>query len=163
PQFPVGTQHWFTGDGMVHAFTLSDGRASYRNAWVRTAKWKAERRVGRLLVSGYTSRPGPDADFADEGAANTNVVWHAGRLLALEEGHLPIELDPATLATRGVRDFDGRLHGPFTAHPKADPVTGELVFFGYSADGELTRGMSYGTIDAIGRVTRFQHFKAPYC
>ena len=57
PQFPMAAQHWFTGDGMVHAFSLSDGRASYRNAWVRTAKWEAERRAGRPLVSGYTSRP----------------------------------------------------------------------------------------------------------
>lgn len=163
PQFPVATQHWFTGDGMVHAFTLSDGRASYRNAWVRTAKWQAERQAGRPLVSGYSSRPGPQGRFADEGVANTNVVWHAGRLLALEEGHLPIELDPATLATRGVQDFGGRLCGPFTAHPKVDPVTGELIFFGFSVDGLLTPGMRYGTIDAAGQVTRFEHFDAPYC
>ena len=114
-------------------------------------------------MSGYTSRPGPDGGFADEGVANTNVVWHAGRLLALEEGHLPIELDPATLATRGVQDFGGSLRGPFTAHPKADPITGELIFFGFSVDGELTRGMRYGAIDAAGRVTRFEHFEAPYC
>ena len=163
PQFPAATQHWFTGDGMVHAFTLADGRASYRNAWVQTAKWTAERRAGRNLVAGYTSRPGPEGGFADEGAANTNVVWHAGRLLALEEGHLPIELDPATLATRGVQDFGGRLHGPFTAHPKADPITGELIFFGFSVDGELSPGMHYGTLNAAGRVTRFEHFEAPYC
>src|SRR3954470_9096502 len=73
PQFPVASQHWFTGDGMVHAFTLSEGRASYRNAWVRTAKWQAERRAGRPLVSGYSSHPGPDESFADEGVANTNA------------------------------------------------------------------------------------------
>jgi len=163
PQFPTASQHWFTGDGMVHAFTLSGGRASYRNAWVRTAKWKAEQRAGRPLVSGYSSHPGPEGGFADEGVANTNVVWHAGRLLALEEGHLPIELDPATLATRGVQDFGGRLHGPFTAHPKADPITGELIFFGFSVDGQLTPGMRYGAINAAGRVTRFEHFEAPYC
>ena len=148
---------------MVHAFTLSDGRASYRNAWVRTAKWKAEHRAGRALVSGYTSQPSREGDFVDEGVANTNVIWHANRLLALEEGHLPIELDPASLETRGVQDFGGRLCGPFTAHPKADPITGELVFFGFSVDGELTPGMRFGTMDAGGRVTRFEHFDAPFC
>ena len=163
PQFPVAAQHWFTGDGMVHAFHLADGRASYRNAWVRTAKWEAERTAGHPLVLGYTSRPGSEGAFADEGVANTNVVWHAGRLLALEEGHLPIEIDPATLATRGVQDFAGGLRGPFTAHPKTDPMTGELVFFGSSVDGELSRGMRFGTLDAAGRVTRFEHFEAPYC
>lgn len=145
--------HWFHGDGMLHAFTLQDGRASYRNRWVRTAKWQAERAAGHPLVSA----------FADEGAANTNAVWHAGRLLALEEGHLPIEIDPATLATRGVQSFGGRLEGPFTAHPKTDPVTGELVFFGFSAGGELSADMTFGTIGADGRVRRFERFQAPYC
>lgn len=163
PQFPEAAQHWFAGDGMVHAFSLSDGHASYRNAWVQTAKWKAERRAGHPLVSGYTARPGPGGSFADEGAANTNVIWHAERLLALEEGHLPIELDRATLATRGAQNLGGDLRGPFTAHPKVDPITGELVFFGFSVDGELTQGMNFGMLDRVGRVARFEHFEAPYC
>jgi carotenoid cleavage dioxygenase-like enzyme len=162
PQFapPDGAQHhWFLGDGMIHAFTISDGRTSYRNRWVRTAKWQAENAAGQALVSGFGASN--DA-FADEGLANTNVVWHAGRLLALEERHLPIELDPATLATRGVQSLGGGLQGPFTAHPKTDPVTGELTFFGYAADGDLSTGMTYGTIGADGRVTRFERFQAPY-
>ena len=96
------------------------------------------------------------------GVANTNIVWHAGRLLALEEAHLPFEVDPATLATRGVQNFGGALEGPFTAHPKIDPITGELIFFGYSARGPLTPGMTYGTIDADGRVGRVEQFEAPY-
>jgi len=165
PQFaPLdpSQHHWFSGDGMIHAFTLNDGRASYRNRWVRTAKWQAESTAGRALTSGHISSPGADYAFADEGVANTNAVWHAGRLLALEEGHLPIELDPATLATRGVQSFSGALEGPFTAHPKIDPITGELVFFGYSVGGPLTAGMSYGTIGADGRVKRVEHFDAPY-
>jgi carotenoid cleavage dioxygenase len=155
--------HWFTGDGMLHAFTLQNGRASYRNRWVRTGKFEAEAVAGRPLTSGYSSAPGADGDFPDEGVANTNVIWHAGRLLALEEGHLPIELDPAALATRGVQRFAGNLQGPFTAHPKIDPLTGELCFFGCSADGPLTAGMTFGTIGADGRVTRFERFQAPYC
>jgi carotenoid cleavage dioxygenase len=115
------------------------------------------------LISGYSVSPGPDGGFADEGVANTNAIWHAGRLLALEEGHLPIEVDPATLKTRGVQSFAGRLTGPFTAHPKIDPLTGELVFFGYSGNGELSAEMTFGTMGADGRVRRFEHFQAPYC
>jgi carotenoid cleavage dioxygenase-like enzyme len=161
PQFP-SQHHWFSGDGMVHAFTLRDGQASYRNRWVGTAKFQAEGAAGRALISGYSTSPGPDGAFADEGAANTNVVWHAGRLLALEEGHLPIELDPATLATRGVQNFGGAVEGPFTAHPKIDPITGELVFFGYATEGKLSAGMTYGTIGADGCVKRFERFQAPY-
>jgi len=166
PQFtPLDpmSNHWFSGDGMLHGFTLQDGRASYRNRWIRTAKWEAERAAGRSLISGYSVAPGPDADFADEGVANTNVISHAGRLLALEEGHPPIEIDPATLATRGPRFFGGRLDGPFTAHPKIDPLTGELVFFGFAAAGPLSAEISFGTIGADGHVKRFERFQAPYC
>ncbi len=155
--------HWFSGDGMLHAFTLQNGRAAYRNRWVRTAKWRAECDAGRPLISGYSVSPGPDCSFADEGVANTNVIWHGNRLLALEEGHLPIEIDPATLATRGVQSFANRLEGPFTAHPKVDPLTGELIFFGFSTDGPLSAGMTFGTADAGGVVRRFEHFQAPWC
>jgi carotenoid cleavage dioxygenase len=161
--------HWFLGDGMIHAFSLHNGRASYRNRWVRTDKWMAENAGGRAQPSGpfgptlAAGRPIPNNSVANTGVANTNIVWHAGRLLALEEAHLPFEIDPATLATRGVQNFDGAVQGRFTAHPKIDPVTGELVFFGYSATGPLTPGMSYGTIGSDGRVTRFERFEAPYC
>ena len=54
-----------------------------------------------------------------------------GRLLALWEGGPPYELEPSTLDTIGVYDFNGKLQGAMTAHPKVDPETGELLFFGY--------------------------------
>jgi carotenoid cleavage dioxygenase len=98
----------------------------------------------------------------DSGVANTNIVWHGGRLLALEEGHLPTEIDPATLATRGYCNYDSRIAGPFTAHPKVDPVTGEMMFFGYNAKGPFSSALSYGVVDSGGRVSRFEHFDTPY-
>jgi carotenoid cleavage dioxygenase len=61
-----------------------------------------------------------------------------------------------------VQNLGSTLQGPFTAHPKIDPKTGELVFFGYSASGMLSRGMTYGTIGADGAVSRFERFEAPY-
>ena len=152
--------HWFLGDGMVHAFTLRNGRASYRNRWVRTGKFLAEAAAGRALGSVF--EPPPEG-FADDGLANTSILWHSGRLLALEEGHLPIELDRHSLATRGAVNFRGGVEGPFTAHPKIDPETGELVFFGYSSGGPLVPRMTYGTLDRAGHVTRFEAFEAPYC
>ena len=63
--------------------------------------------------------------------ANTHVVRHAGRILALLEACGPTEIG-TDLSTVGEYDFAGRLQGPMTAHPKIDPVTGELVFFGAS-------------------------------
>ena len=164
PQFDSPGAHWFVGDGMLHAFHLENGRASYRNRWVRTAKWQAEHDAGRALFGGFGQRlPGaPASTPTDSGVANTNIVFHGGRLLALEEGHLPTEIEPGTLATRGSLNYDGRIAGPFTAHPKIDPATGEMMFFGYNAGGPFSPLLSFGSIDAAGVVKKFDRFEAPY-
>lgn len=165
PQFDVPGTHWFVGDGMLHAFHLEDGRASYRNRWVRTPKWLAEHDAGRAIFAGFGPRklPGaPQTACNDSGVANTNILFHGGRLLALEEGHLPTEIEPGTLKTLGYCDYDRRIAGPFTAHPKIDPVTGEMIFFGYNASGPFSSTLSFGVIDASGRASRFEHFDAPY-
>ena len=164
PQFEAPGAHWFVGDGMLHAFHLENGRASYRNRWVRTPKWQAEHDAGRALFGGF-GRKLPDAPASitqDGGVANTNIIFHAGRLLALEEGHLPTEIEPGTLKTRGYCDYGGGIAGPFTAHPKIDPVTGEMVFFGYNAGGTPDPALSFGSVNASGAVTRFDRFEAPY-
>ena len=165
PQFDVPGAHWFVGDGMLHAFHLEEGRASYRNRWVRTPKWLAEHDAGRAIFAGFGPiklRDAPQTSCNDSGVANTNIISHAGRLLALEEGHLPTEIDPATLTTRGYCNYDSRIAGPFTAHPKVDPVTGEMMFFGYNAKGPFSSALSYGVVDSGGRVSRFEHFDTPY-
>ena len=167
PQFDTPDAHWFVGDGMLHAFTLDNGKASYRNRWVRTPKFLAEHDAGRAIWSGkgFGGQKLPDAPpttVTDAGVANTNVIWHAGKLLALEEAHLPTEIDPKTLETRGYVDYARGIAGPVTAHPKIDPVTGELIFFGYNATGPFSKGMTYGAIAASGVVNRFERFEAPY-
>jgi carotenoid cleavage dioxygenase-like enzyme len=163
PQFSSPGAHWFVGDGMLHAFHLENGRASYRNRWVRTPKWLAEHDAGRALFGGFGRKlADTPAAATDGGVANTNIVFHGGRLLALEEGHLPTEIEPGTLATRGYCDYGGAIKAPFTAHPKIDPATGEMVFFGYNAAGPLTPTLSFGSVNAAGKVTRFERFEAPY-
>ncbi len=164
PQFePVEPYHWFTGDGMVHAITLGDGRASYRNRWVRTPKFLAEAGAGRPLFAGFGRPLTEAAARLDTGVANTHVMSHAGRLLALEEAHRPTRLDPDDLSTLCYEDFGGALPGRFTAHPKRDPTTGQLVFFSYSANGPFSAGMCWGTIEPDGVVSRREMFDAPYC
>ena len=149
---------------MLHAFHIENGRASYRNRWVRTPKWLAEHDAGRALFGGFGRRLGnvPEGTTQDSGVANTNIVFHAGRLLALEEGHMPTEIEPGTLATRGYQTYRDAIAGPFTAHPKLDPVTGEMVFFGYNAGGPFTPKVSYGVVGANGEVSQFERFDAPY-
>jgi carotenoid cleavage dioxygenase-like enzyme len=104
----------------------------------------------------------PPSTTNDGGVANTNIIFHAGRLLALEEGHLPTEIEPGTLGRLGYCDYQSAIQGPFTAHPKIDPKTGELVFFGYNAAGPLTPDLSFGSVNSSGVVTRFDRFEAPY-
>jgi carotenoid cleavage oxygenase len=105
---------------MVHGLRLRDGRAEwYRNRYVRNPETAAAlgeepHRSGAL--------PHGDMDFS----ANTNVIGHAGRTLAIvEAGSRPYELT-YDLDTVGICDFDGTLQNGYTAHPKLDPVTGEL-------------------------------------
>ena len=81
PQFDAPGAHWFLGDGMLHAFHLENGRASYRNRWVRTPKWLAEHDAGRAIFGGFGGRKLPDApatSCTDTGVANTNIIFHGG-------------------------------------------------------------------------------------
>jgi carotenoid cleavage dioxygenase len=116
--------HWFLGDGMVHGVALADGEARwYRNRWVRTRPFLEGDDAARLVA--------PDGSVDRTVAkANTHVIAHAGRILALVESSYPTELTPE-LDTVGIHDFGGRLRTAMTAHPKCCPVTGELHFFGY--------------------------------
>ncbi|MCW2796910.1 carotenoid oxygenase family protein [Nocardioides sp.] len=139
---PGQDYHWFLGDGMVHGVRIGDGRAQwYRNRWVRSGA------VADALGEPRRGTPGPN-DFA----ANTNVIEHAGRTLALvEAGSPPYELTH-DLDTVGPCDFDGTLRGGYTAHPHEDPDTGELHAISYS----WTRGnrLDYSVLDTDGRVRR---------
>ena len=138
------SDHWFFGDGMIHAVDLRDGKASYRNRYVRTAQW--DKGGGPLSM-----------DPADS-PANTNVVRHAGRIWALEEAHGMYEIDH-DLDTLGLDTFDGAIVGAFTAHPKICPVTGEMLAFGYNVVGpELLR---YYRFDAVGALVQSEPITLP--
>lgn len=161
---PRDEYHMFSGDGMVHAFHFDADRVSYRNRWVRTAKLERERAAGEALFGtfGNPATSAPEVRGLPYNVANTNVIWHGGRLLALEEFNPPFELECHTLASRGTCDFGGRVRGPFTAHPKIDPVTGEMHAFGYGVDGPGSTRMAYYVIDAAGELTREVRFDAPF-
>jgi carotenoid cleavage dioxygenase-like enzyme len=157
-------RHWFAGHGMVHRLAIADGRVSYANRWVRTQRWLNERAGGAANIASNgdgLSRTTPRQE-PEDGVANTNVLAHAGRLLALEELHLPIELDGRTLGTKGAWNAEGALSGAFTAHPKLDPRTGELLFFSYGGADGLGAQMTAGSLDRHGRLASLTQFKAPY-
>jgi carotenoid cleavage dioxygenase len=119
--------HWFGGDGMLHAIELGAGEAHYRNRWVRTD-------VAASLLHESVLAGQPAEVNAVPSRAQTSIARHAGRTLALYEISLPTECN-AALETTGRYDFKGALRSPMTAHPKIDPVTGEMLFFGYDIFG----------------------------
>ncbi|MDJ0601918.1 MAG: carotenoid oxygenase family protein [Crocosphaera sp.] len=134
PQFsPIGNYHWFDGDGMIHGVEIEDGKASYRNRFVQTRSYKLEKEANKPLWTGLLEPPQMDNPYGpSKNTANTALVYHADRLLALWEGGEPHALTVPELNTLGSHNFDNKLISPFTAHPKIDPITGEMMFFGYS-------------------------------
>ncbi len=166
PQFPPrGNYNPLNGDGMVHAFHLHDGAVSYRNRWVRTEQWRLENRAGRALfgTSGIpTDSDSSVAGMRTDGVANTNLVWHANKLLALEEGHGPIEIDPVSLETIGRWSFDNKLGRNMTAHPKIDRDSGEMVFFANFPTGRVNGDIEFYFANASGELVRSQMIKGPF-
>lgn len=154
---PPGRYHWFDGDGMIHAIRLEDGRASYRNRWVASAGLAEERAAGHAFYPGIFGLEASETPII-KNTANTNIVWHAGKLLALMEAALPTQLRPDTLETLGEYDFRGRLGGAMTAHPKLDPETGEMLFFGYGPFPYL----QYYAADRGGALVRHEVIDLPW-
>jgi 8'-apo-carotenoid 13,14-cleaving dioxygenase len=136
------TYHWFLGDGMVHGIALGEGKA----------KWFRNRYVGSDSVAANLGRPITGPNFNDSpSGANTNVGGFAGTTWAMvEAGGAPVELT-YELETVARNDFFGTLPGPFSAHPKVDPATGEMHAVGY-AWGKWFDHTQYVVVGTDGRV-----------
>ena len=132
--------HPFDGDGMICAISFCSDRVHFRNRFVKTPEYLAEQQAGEILYRSVfgTQREGGFwnnwFDFSFKNPANTNVVYQGDKLLALWEADSPYRLDPVTLETLGKEQFGGTLKEgqAFTAHPRIDPETGDLLAFGVS-------------------------------
>jgi all-trans-8'-apo-beta-carotenal 15,15'-oxygenase len=122
-------QHPFDGDGMISSITFKNGRAHYRNRFVRTEGYVKEQAAGKILYRGVfgTQKPGGwlanAFDFRIKNIANTSIIYWGGKLLSLWEAAEPHRLDPKTLETMGIDYLDGILEpgDAFAAHPWIDP------------------------------------------
>jgi carotenoid cleavage dioxygenase-like enzyme len=166
-QYPPSHENdiYINGDGMVTMVRIRGGHADLRTRFVRTERFTRERAARRSLFGAYRNPFTDDPSVAgiDDGNSNTAIVWHHGKLLALKEAARPYELDPNTLETKGIYDFHGQLTGrTFTAHPKVDPVTGQLIAFAYNSSGRPDKDIILFDISPIGTITREQRFEAPY-
>jgi carotenoid cleavage dioxygenase len=164
PKFaPQGHYHWFDGDGMLHALQIREGKATYRNRWIRTKQFLEEEANGRVPWEGamgnWLRNKNDGGRLPLKDTANTAVGFHDGKLLAgwYFCGDL-YNIDPVTLETRGVEDFNGTMKSKAMAHVKVDEVKNEMVFFDYGPEPPY---MTYGVVNGTGTVKHFAEIELP--
>jgi carotenoid cleavage dioxygenase-like enzyme len=156
-------------DGYISMFRFTNGVVNYKGRYVKTKRYEADRAANRQLYGYYRNPYTDDPSIRDPSkpnlrtVSNTSPIVHAGKLFTLKEDGLPHQIDPNTLDTIGPYDFEGAWKSQtFTAHPKIDPVTGEMVAFGYEATGLATDDLFVYTMDKAGKVKHEIRIKVPY-
>ncbi len=153
--FSEAAYHTFDGDGMIHAMEFGGGKVRYRNRFIQNEGFKLEQAHGDWLYKGMNSLMDPTPSALPQGApgaknlANTAFAFHNDTLYALHEPSQPTIIDLPSLATRGPTDFDGKLTHPFTAHPKIDQRSGEMMAYGYSFQAPF---VTYSVVDKAGQL-----------
>jgi carotenoid cleavage dioxygenase-like enzyme len=134
------TDHFFLGDGMLHGVRLEQGQASwYRNRFVQTPLLYKE--------SGFPLKPPALAD----NQSNVSLIYHGGKLLSLGEAGWAYEIEPSDLSTRGAMNYGEKLQTAMTAHPKIDPDSGDMHFFGYAV---FEPYLTYHQANAAGELVK---------
>jgi carotenoid cleavage dioxygenase len=143
-----GTVGLLSMDGMVQGLVIEDGKADFRNRWIRTPKYLLEQEYGKGMFEWSDGNWKDWRDFGwgnvkrdefnsgiSQGTNNINTYPFAGEILASgEQGGPPIALDPFTLETKGVvrwsKALSHGIHAPAgevtehtrnAAYPDADP------------------------------------------
>ncbi|MEM7703119.1 MAG: carotenoid oxygenase family protein [Pseudomonadota bacterium] len=154
---PIGRYHPFDGDGMLHMMRLKDGKAEYKNRFIRTKGFEAEAEAGKALWAGFTmptdasKLPGCGLGKDLRDGSSTDVLVRNGKILSTfwqcGDGYV---LDAESLDTLGIEDWvpvDG-----ISAHPKLDHKTGDLMFFNYTGEAPF---MNYGV---VGKDNTVKHY-----
>jgi carotenoid cleavage dioxygenase-like enzyme len=155
----------FNGDGHLSRFRFKDGSVDYKGRYVKTARLMAEREARKRLFGVYRNKFTDDPSVANisRSAANTHAYWHGGKLFALKEDSLPYYVDPHTLETLGEWNWNGKYTATsMSAHPKIDPVSGEMIAYGYQAKGDLSTDIAVYTMNPKGEITKEVWLKSPY-
>lgn len=155
--------HWFDGDGAVLGVHFNGTEASGVYRYVQTEVYKAEEQAGRFI--GYNYGTYPSGNYWQritaplKNAANTSVMTTTDRVLTLWEAGSPHALDLETLATLGLDDL-GSQNPNFlcSAHPKRDPVTGDIFNFGMDVSSPFPKLILY-RISPEGKIQQQKHHK----
>ena len=132
------SSHWFFGDGMVHGVRLERGKAALVPQPLRAHR--AVRRqagFGEGAPGGASNQANVSADLARRQAAHERRGRPAVRAVA------------GRPRRRSALRLRGQLTTAFTAHPKIDPATGRLHFFGY---GFTPPYLTYHVAEPDGRL-----------
>jgi carotenoid cleavage dioxygenase len=152
---PNGMHHWFDGDGMLHALSIRNGEARYRNRYVRTHDLESSCERGGIF--GRARDDGSPTVYKD--TANTDVVCHGGSLLALWYiSGQPVRVDAESLETIRTETFGGALPRNVSAHSKVDPADGAFHFFDYALYEPY---YSYGVVERDNRLSHFTRIDLP--
>jgi len=137
-KFKIGDElviHPFDADGMIRAVTFDQGKAWFRNRFVRTPGFIEEERYQKVCYRGVFGTAKNKGNFWSnvldlrrKNVANTNVLFHQNKLYALWDAGAPVEMDPCTLETKGenARAFDS---DRYAAHYKVDTKSNTLCNF----------------------------------
>ena len=160
--------HPFDGDGMLQIVGFRDGKAFYRNRFVRTEAFEAEQDADESLWPGLAEPlslakvdHGWGARTLLKDASSTDVVVHRGTALTsfYQCGDL-YRVDPCTGETLGKDTWNGAF--PFdwgvSAHPKVDDRTDEMLFFNYSKNAPY---LHYGVVDANNDLVHYLDVALP--
>jgi all-trans-8'-apo-beta-carotenal 15,15'-oxygenase len=166
-------QHPFDGDGMICAFTFQNGQCFFRNRFVQTKEYLAEKQAGKMLYRGVFGSQKPGGwlanilDIRIKNIANTNIIYLGKKLLALWEAAQPYSLNPDNLDTIGLDNLDGVLNkgDTFSAHPRIDPCSQfndgkpSLINFGIKTGPSST--INIYEFDELGKIIQQYHQKIP--
>ena len=156
----------FDGEGHVSMFRIKNGRVDYKTRFVKNERWQAQDEAGRILFPMYRnpSMDDPSVKGLSRSTANTHIINHRNLLLCLKEDSPPSAVDLLTLdIVDPVYTFDGQLNSEtFTAHPKVDSQTGNIVAFGYESTGFGSDDVTAFEITPGGKKVWEARVKVPY-
>ncbi|HEU4620144.1 MAG TPA: carotenoid oxygenase family protein [Gammaproteobacteria bacterium] len=167
-EYPPPKNDWvtgFNGDGHVSAFRFANGSVDFKSRYVKTERLMTERRARKRLWGVYRNpyTDDPSVKNIDRGAANTHIYWHGGKMLVLKEDSLPYHIDPFSLETLGRWDFYGKWTATsMSAHPKIDPLTGDMIAYSYQAKGILTKDIAVYTVGPDGHIKNEVWLESPF-